>query len=310
MANNLGATNGLILAQMILKNLKSLPVISRISTNFGAQLPGGGNAQFGQEVSVPLVTAIPVDDYDRAAGGYTATDSADTNASVTIDKHKHVTREITVEEAFQFDEDLLARHAMLDANSLGNKMVQDLCALVKDAAVPTATQQSVIPIGSFNHSAVVDVTTKLDDRDVTDMGRFGLLTSAYHGALRKDSVVISNNINPSSTAVVSGNITQVDGVDLVKFPGLPNNAESLTGFVSTADGLAIATIIPDLARVAQMKGIPADAKISVVTDQESGLQMLVVEKMDSTLGILYRSFRLMYGVGLGNSNNIEKIASA
>ena len=288
-----------------------LPVISRISTNFGAKLEGGGNALFGQEVSVPLVTAVAMDDYDRSAGGYPATETSDTNASVIVDQHKHVTREVTVEEAFSFNEDLLDRQAMLDANTIANGVVQSLCALVVDADVPDAGQRSDVPVGSFNHDAVVDINTKLDDRDVTDVGRFGLLTSGYHGALRKDTTVISNQVNAGSDAVATGKITNVDGTDFIKFPGMPQNgAENLAGFVSTQDGFALATIIPDLARMAKIKGIPVDAKVEIVEDPESGLQILVVEKIESGLGTLYRSMRLMYGVGLGNTNNIEKIATS
>jgi len=308
MANDFGNTNGLVLGQMVLRNLKKNPVISRISTNFGATVQGQ-TAKFGQQVDVPLLTAIAAADYDRAAGGYAATDSADTNASVTIDQHKHVTREVTVEEAFSFDEDLLARHAELDANTLVNTMVLALLGLVANPAVPTATQQTVKAVGSMGHDVIVDMNVALDGRDATDMGRFGMFNSAYHGALRKDSTVIDNSVNPQSNTVADGRIVRVDGVDCIKFPTLPANSENLTGLVATADGLAVATILPDLARLAQIRDIPRDAKIEVISDAESGLQMLLIEKLDSQLGTLTRSFVLMYGVGLGNTANIEKLAS-
>lgn len=310
MSNDFGATNGRLLGQKILGNLKTLPVLANISCNFGAILPGGARANFGQEVSVPLVTAVAAADYDRAAGGYVASDSTDTNASVTVDQHKHVTREITVEEAFTFGENVLDRQAELDANTIGNAMVQALTGLVKNNAIPTATQQTVKAVGSFDSSAVIDINTALDDRDVTDVGRFGVLNSSYHGALRKDPSVVSANINPGSTAVQSGKITTVDGVDFIKFPGLPGNSENLTGFVSAQDGLAIATIIPALDKLAGFADIPKDAYIEVITEPESGLQILLVEKMDSDLGVVTRSYRIMFGVGIGNALNVQKIASA
>lgn len=308
MANDFGHTNGRLLGQMILANLVSLPVLSNISSNWGG-VKNGQRVKFNQEVSVPLVTSVAVQDYSKT-DGYVASDSADGNATLTINKHKHVTREVDVEEGYSFDDALLSRYAALDANTLANEMVADLLALVVNPDIPTATQQTVQAIGGFGHDTVVDVNTALDNRDVTEVGRFGVLNATYHGGLRKDAVVAGNNTNSGSSSISSGVITDVDGVDFSKFAKLPANGESLVGFVGTMDSLAIATILPDLAMLKDAKGIPADAAIQVITDKKSGLSILLVEKMDSDMGIIKRSYRLMYGVGLGNTKNLQKIASA
>jgi hypothetical protein len=69
-------------------------------------------------------------------------------------------------------------------------------------------------------------------------------------------------------------------------------------------------MLPDLARLKDIPNIPMDASVSVITEPTTGLSLLLVEKIDTTLGTFTRSYRLMYGVGLGNVKNIEKIASA
>lgn len=308
MANDYGNTNGRLLGQMILANLVTLPVLANISSNWGG-VQNGQRVKFGQEVSVPLVTSVGIQDYD-ADNGYVASDSADSNAVLTIDKHKHVTRNVNVEEAYSYDEAVLARSAAIDANDLAKSVITDLLALVQDADIPSATQQTVQAVGGFGHETVVDANTKLDDRDVTEVGRFGILNAQYHGALRKDALVAGSNTNAGSDSVRTGVITNVDGVDYSKFAKLPGNGENLVGLTATMDALAVATILPDLAFLKDAVGVPLDAAIEVITDAKSGLSLLLVEKMDSTLGTITRSFRLMYGVGLGNTANIEKFASA
>lgn len=308
MANNHGNSNGRLLGQKILQNLIALPVIANISSNWGG-MHNGQQVKFGQEVSVPLVTSVPVQDFDEDLG-YVASDSNDSNTSLTINQHKHVTRNIKIEEGYSFDENLLDRYAALDANTLAAEIVGDLMALIADPAIPTASQQTVAALGAFGHDIVVDANTELDDRNVTGVGRFGVLNSKYHGALRKDAVVAGNNTNAGSSSISSGIITDVDGVDFSKLAQLPDNGENLTGFISTMDGLAIATILPDLAHLAEAAGIPKDAAITAITDPATKFSLLLVEKMDSDLGVIKRSYRLMYGVGLGNKSNIQKIASA
>ena len=305
MANNFGSTNGKLLAQMVLSNMIALPVFSKISTNFSG-LHNGQRAKFNQDVDVRLISAGTVEDY---SAGYAAADSTDTNATVTIDKHKHISRNLTVEEAFSRDGTVLAGYAALDANALANKVLLDLCGLVVNPGVPTATQQTVVAVGAFGHDSVVDVNVALDGRDVPDIGRFGVLNSLYHGALRKDSTIIANNINNGSDAVSSGIITNVDGVEYMKYSKLPDNSENLTGFVGTQDSLALATMLPDIANLPDAIDIPMSGKMSVATDP-SGLSVLVVEEVDLKDGVVYTSIRLMYGVGLGLAGNIQKIASA
>ncbi len=307
MGNNFGTKNGRLLAQMVLSNLMVHPMFSAISTNFsGAH--NGQRLKFGQDVDVRLITAGTVDDWTEAAG-YEASDSADTNATVNINQHKHISRNLTVEEAFGRDGTVLADYAAVDANALANEVMTDLIGVVKAPGIAIGDQKSIIALGAFGHDAAVDVNGELDDRDVTDVGRFGVVTGKYHGALRKDATVIDGDKNTGTDAIRSGKITTVDGVPFIKYPKFPDNGENLEGIVGTKDSLAIATILPDLANLPDGIDIPVDGKLSVATDP-SGLSILVVEQIDLKKGNIYVSMRIMYGVALGKKENIQKIASA
>ena len=182
MGNNFGTKNGRLLAQMVLSNLMVHPMFSAISTNFsGAH--NGQRLKFGQDVDVRLITAGTVDDWTEAAG-YEASDSADTNATVNINQHKHISRNLTVEEAFGRDGTVLADYAAVDANALANEVMTDLIGVVKAPGIAIGDQKSIIALGAFGHDAAVDVNGELDDRDVTDVGRFGVVTGKSRRGLK------------------------------------------------------------------------------------------------------------------------------
>ncbi|MGB0991686.1 MAG: hypothetical protein ACPG32_04365 [Akkermansiaceae bacterium] len=301
MANTFGTLNGTLIAQRALTTLvNKLPLLSRISTKFTDQ------QLFDQAVKVKLAGVVAAVDY-HADNGYVASDSTDSEVTVTMDQHKHVTRHVSVEEAHSTNENLLDKYAALDAHSLATPLIDLLLGLVKDTAVPTATQQTVKAVGSFDRATLIDMGTAMDNRKVADVGRFAILNPAYYGALKKDTTVVSNNVNPASSTITSGFLPDVDGFDVIKYNGVPANSENLVGLTGVAESFAIATGIPTLD---MLEGVPVAARSTVVTEPQTGLSVLLVEYVDVQKGKAYRSYRWMFGGSLGNATTIEKLASA
>jgi len=180
--NTLGTTNGILIAQNALATLLALlPVLKNITTDFSDQ-----KILFGQTLITHIVTAAPAVDFDPTVG-YVAQGRAQIDVPVTINKHKHHTYEIGVQEASSTHIDLIQRFALTAAYSIGQALVQDLCALVTAANFPA---YSALPLGSggdgFDRKAVIKCGTALSTRKVQPYGRFMLLNPLYKGSIEND----------------------------------------------------------------------------------------------------------------------------
>ena len=302
--NTFNSLNTDLLSQLTLKAIvRRFPLISTIGTDFSQ-----GTAKFGQKVLVKQAVEVAATDYNKSAGGYVAADSTDSEVEVTIDKHIHVSRELTIEEAHSSDDILLQKFAELDAAAIVKNMVANLFSKIQNPAVPTATQQTVAGIGDFGRDTLVDINTALRERDVHDVGRFLVLNPAYYGALTKDATLIDGDTNPGNGIVQSSEVFTADGTSIQYYNGIPANGENLVGFSGVGESFAIAQRLPLLSQFSG-EGF-GNYKEGVATEATSGLSMSVVEYIDPKLGTYERSYRLMYGTEIGNEITIQKLASA
>lgn len=301
MGNTLGTTNGILIAQKALATLLAqLPVLKKITTDFSDE-----KAKFNQQVITHVVTAAAAIDFDPAAG-YVASERVQVDVPVTINKHKHHTYQIGVQEASSTAINLIDRFALTAAYSIGSALVADLCALVTAANFPNKT---VIALGAggdgFDRKGLIKIGVNLGARFVPPMGRFALLNGAYYGSLCNDLTVVAQLYNAGQNAIQTGQLSNVHGFDVAEYVSLPANAQSLVGFAGTAEGLVLATRIPDDPGVGS-----ANCDIYVVTDPDSGISIQVREWYNADMGQFKRTYTLMYGVAKGVANAIERIGSA
>ena len=273
-ANTLGTTNGKLIAMRTMKTLLAkFPLLRQITTDFSNE-----GALFNQPIVSHIVTAGTASDYDTT-NGYVASDRTQVDVPLTIDQHKHHTYSVNDQERTSTNIKLIERFAATGAHALAKAMYSSLFGLLLEADY----NQSIVAVASFDRDAVIDIGTALNGRDVSDVGRFMVLNSSYHGALFKDGVIVSNDQNPA----------------------LPANAQNRVGFAGNAEGLVIATRLPKEPEAANVPG-----NIYTVTEPESGLSIQVREWYDIKLGKEFRTMTLMYGVAKGVTNNMQLIASA
>jgi len=300
MANTLGTTNGILIAQNALATLLAvLPFLKKITTDFSDQ-----KALFGQTVITHIVTAAPAVDFDPAVG-YVAQGRTQVDVPVTINKHKHHTYEIGVQEASSTHIDLVQRFALTAAYSIGQALVQDLCALVTAAAFPNAT---AIPLGAggdgFDRKGVIKCGVALSKRKVQPFGRFMLLNPDYKGSIENDITVVGQ-LYTGARAIQTGSLPNVHGFGIDEYIELPDNGQNLAGFCGVPEGLVLATRIPDDPGEGN-----AVCDIHTVTDEDSGISLQVREWYNADQGKFKRTYTLMYGVAKGHPDTIQRIVTS
>ena len=300
MGNTLGTTNADVIAQEAMKTLVAkLPVIGQIATDLSKE-----KAKYGERVIVHEVTAAAAADFVPGTG-YEPAERAQVDIPVTINKHKHHTYQVTVQEASSSRVDLIKRFAQTAAYSIGAAVVSDLCSLVRAA---NYSNKTVVALGAggdgFNRKSAVKVGTALGTRKVPPMDRFMLLNSEYYGSLCMDNSMLTILLQSGAQAALTGNLPNVHGFNVSEYVDLPSLSENLVGFAGYRSAMALATRIPDDPGEGQ-----SNCRISTVTEESSGLSLQVREWYNPDLAAFRRTYTLMYGVGKGQTAALQRIVS-
>lgn len=301
MPNTLGTTNADVIAQEALKALQgALPVLSQIATDHSKE-----GARFGETVIVHEVSAAAAADFVPATG-YVASDRVQVDIPVALNKHKHHTYSVGVQEASSSRVDLIKRFGLNAAYALGAAVVSDLCALILEANFANKSTKALGAGGDgFDRKAAIAVGTALSKRGVPGFGRFMLLNPDYYGSLSMDVTMLQVLLAAGAQSVQSGKLPQIHGFDVSEFVDLPANGQNLVGFAGTRTALAFASRLPDDPGQGQ-----SNVRISTVTDEQTGLSLQVREWYNPDLAKFNRTYTLMYGVAKGQTDALQRIVSA
>jgi hypothetical protein len=301
MANTLGTTNADVIAQEALKALQArLPILGQIASDHSDK-----GAKYGERVVVHEVSAATAIDFNTA-NGYAPSDRTQVDIPVTINKHKHHTYGIGVQEASASRVDLIQRFALNAAYSLGSAIVQDLFALILNATFANKTTKALGAGGDgFDRKALLSVGAALSKRGVEPFGRFCVLNADYHASLMNDTALLEMLVLSGQKVVGGLELPQVHNFGVSEFVDLPANGENLVGIAGSRTSLAIATRIPD----DPGEGF-SNVSIRTVTEPQTGISVQVREWYDANLGMFKRTYTLMYGVAAGQTGALQRIVSA
>jgi hypothetical protein len=296
MANTLGnVNNGRLIAQKALTTLLArFPVLNNVAHNFSDKA-----LKYGETLNARVVTATTAGAFDPAVG-YVATDRAQVDIPVVLNNHIHHTYGITDQERSSSQIDLIQNFADTAAYSIGSKIMQTLFGLALNANFANKITKAV---GSFDRTVVVDLAVDLNSRFVPDMNRSLVLSSLYFGALEKDITIVGNLYNKDGD-IGANRLPNVHGFDVTEFAQLPSNSENLVGLAISPEALGIVTSIPE------MPGVREGGLMSVVTDDRTGLSVLLRQWYDWTKGVENRTLTLMFGVAKGVTDNATRLVSA
>lgn len=298
--NTIGTTNATVIAQRALEQLVAmLPFLRNIATDLS-----GENAKFGETIIVHEVAAAEAINFDPSVG-YVPAARTQVDIPCTLNEHVHHTYEVSVQEASSSRVDLIERFGRTGAYAVGAKLVSTLMALCTESNFANKTVKA---LGSgqdgFDWKTLQLISLALDNRDVPPMGRFMLLNPAYYASLCMDKAMLTILLSEGASSVKSGILPEVNGFAVNKFNRIPGNNENLVGIAGISTALALATRIPEDPGQGS-----SNCSITVATEPQTGLSIQVREWYEPTPAKFRRSYTLMFGVGKGQTDCLQRIVS-
>lgn len=300
--NVVGTTNADVIAQEAITQLTGrLPILKQIASDHSAE-----NAKFGEKVIIHEVQSTSAEEFVPTTG-YVAKDRTLVDIPVTINKHKHHTYSVSVQEASSSRVDLIKRFGLNAAYSLGSAIVADLAALMTAGNFTNKTTKALgAGLDGFDRKVLLQAGAALSKRGLVPFDRFALLNAEYFASLFMDESLL-NLLVLSGQKVVEGNaMPMVHNFGISEFVDLASPAgENLVGFCGGRTALGFATRIPDDPGAGF-----SNVKISSVTDDQTGISIQVREWYNADLGKFNRTYTMMYGVGVGQAAAGQRIVSA
>ena len=293
MANTIGTTNANVIAQRALEILVADYSFLRNSvTDFSNEA-----AKYNASIYTHRISATTAQDYSQA-NGYVATATTQTDVQITLNKFKHVSYSVDDQERTSSNINLIERFAGAAAHALGLQMVGDLLTLVTSNTFTNALTQSS---ATFSYASVVSAGITLNNNNVPQHDRYAVLAPSFYGRLLNDSTIVANAQISGEQARTAG-IGSVAGFNINMYSAVPSNSITLGGFFAQREALLIAARVPEVPT-----GVPIPGDISVVTEPRTGLSVMVRESYDVRLGLLQRTYALIYGVKAGETNSLVRI---
>lgn len=299
-ANSLGTLSGELVTQRALSLLKlSFPMLSAISTDFS-----DAPIAYGQTVKTRLRAVPAVTDYN-AVTGYATSDAATTDVPVVINNHKAVQIGFNANELASTDRDLFGEQAEGAHYALGKALVDALYALILAANYTNATTKA---LATFSRTDMTAMAKAMYNRAVPAAGRFVLLNPDYYEKLQSDPTIVNLAAYQMPEVITQYKLPPVAGFQPYQAVNLPNTG-NLTGFGGTPDVLALATRMPNDYTIA-LPGATGGGVVQTVTNEDTGISVMLVMFVDHKLGGAYWRIALQFGAAVGNGAAGQRLISA
>lgn len=273
---------------------------SGFSTDFS-----GSPARYNDQIIAHVRTLPASQSYD-ATSGYQANgaeaSSLLTDIPVTLNNHKHVPVKVDHIDVLSSRKDLY-RGAVADmAYVLGKAVLDDALAEVKAANFSYGAN---VTITNTSKVELDNGTKKLNQNGAAPVGRFGIVTSDFYGALEADARIASGDYHGQQrTSNAYGVLRNVAGFENIwEYPDLQTAAgENINAFLSGRGSVCIASRVPnDPSELAASIGVPKIANFTPVTDSDSGLTLLGIEWMHAGTFDIWLTVALIWGVTAGKN---------
>jgi hypothetical protein len=291
MPNTLGSvSNGKVIAQRALELLvENYNWISSGVSDFS-----DATARKGDSITTHIVSIQSASDYSTTAG-YVPADVTQTDVTVTLNQFKHTTYAVNDDERTSSNINLINRFAEQAAHALGKAMVDSVLGLVTTHYASTLT----VAADATTFRSIVSAGLALDNNKVPVGGRFAVLSPGNYASLLNDANIVAN-AQRSGDVVASGQIGTVAGITVYGYNGLASGISK--GFVAQREAMVVATRLPAIP-----DGVTLPGSVDVVTEPKSGLSLQVAEHYNFRLGSHERSYRILYGVGRGQTSSLVRI---
>ena len=293
-ANVLGTVAGNLIAQRTLDLMVSRrPVLQNVLTDFSDQQARKGQTVYTRAVGIPTINDF----------GTGATDTADTDYSVTLSAHKESHYAFTAAEYLSTNRNLVEEHAEALAMGLGNHLVDAVAALITDAF----TSETTGAASGKDFSALTTAAKALNVAGAPDANRAMWINGDFAEALSNDELIMEYLGGDNRSAY--GHWVNIKGFAHVwEFPALPANAVNLIGFAFHRNALVLATRVAD--NPERLAGAGYAGVLQVITDPVTGLSVLSDRWITQATRAVNTRLDVLYGCARGAVTAGHKFVSA
>lgn len=234
MANSTTGIQDDIIARSVLEGYTTtIAPLLAFATDFS-----DSTAKYGDRVSVPRLNSAIDAALDKSVGGsYTVQDIDSDAVEIVLNKHRYVSMGADDIEVANSSALILERYGVRKGNLLAKTVLQDIWSEITNANFGAAAFTGAA--STFDEDDVVDIKDACDDDDMAEDNRFLILSNAYYNAL-----LTSGSIKDTSAfgfnAIMSGDVPQLHGFNVIRSNAVPANGENLVGFATDGSGIAAA----------------------------------------------------------------------
>ena len=280
-----------IISQRVLDFLRyEFPLLKRISTEFSDE-----QLKLGQSVITRLITPPPLSSYSESTGW---SDAATTAADIKVE----MTAQVGVQVRYQSNQlsgtnrRLFDEQAAPAAYTIKKDLVDTVMALITTAFTNTAVVKALV---DWERKGVIAVKNGMKKAQIPMFNPFMLLSIDYYDKLGEDVTIVANQALPEAAqALKTGQLPPIHGL-------LPIEAQSqawannIVGFGAIPSALALATALPVDYTTVFGGNVNAGGSVRVVTDAETGMQMMEVKFIDHKLADARMRLAYMRGAARG-----------
>lgn len=298
-ANSLGTLSGDLIVLRALTLLKqTFPMLTAISTDFSSE-----GAKFNQQI-VSKILSIPASADYVPGTGYATADAFEVDVPVTISNHKGVEITFNANELASTSKDLFGDQVEGAHQRIGLDLTDSLYALLTETLFPWNT---IADLSGFARADLITVASEMNQRGVSPLRRFVLLSSGHFAKLQNDTSLVSLATQQRPELIAEYLLPRIAGLQPYESINLPSDNQ-LRGFAGTPDALVLATRVPN----DYTQALPGanNGNVSVVTNPDVGISVQLVQYVDHALAQATWRLAYMWGVAKGEARAGQRIIEA
>ena len=281
-----------VIAQEALARLiQNLAFIKNINTNF-TQV---GLAK-GKSVFTHIITEMEAQDWDTAytnAGELQA--AAQSDVEIPLDKHKHVTFQLTDAQRDASQIELYGRFADVAAYALSKGIVEALIGEDTIGADAASLSNEIDVAGAgLTMSTIIDLGAQMDSAGIPEGSRWLVAHPTVLADLEKDVTEVTNASFDVGGTILNGGVSRIRGFDIYSYNGgeLVTTDDKIGAVAGYSETLCLVTAPPSTPPNA------SGASLGYVGDADSGLTIQKREWYDADKAVYNLALTLYLGTKL------------
>lgn len=299
MANSFDTVAVDVIAQEALTRLiQKLEFVKGIHKNFSTTALAKG-----QNVITHILTEMSAQDYVTSYLN-NAEDAVQTDVSIPLDQHKHVTFKLTDAERDSSNIDLFNRFAEVASYGLAKGIVDHLIGSATLGSNGASITNSTDLTGNgLTMDALIDLGAKFDADGVPESQRWLVAHPSVLADLEKEVTAVTNATFNVSNSIVEGGVNRIRGFNIYSYNGgiLSTTADQVGAIAGFSDSLALVTAPPS------SPPDSAGSSLNYISDPSTGLTIQRRQWYDANTGTYAFALTLYMGAVLTAGSRAYKL---